>query len=228
MQFRVEKEMAEPVESWLNNNGYSVKREFSTAWGICDIVAAKPYKTHILHRIHYKQKKPLRSARKINILDVIPDKRTGESISFKNLSNNIKFYSCHDQLLRDLTELEKDNFIICTKQNHYQKLNGWLPLHKQILTVELKLNRISEAVFQAKNNLKFTSQSYVALPYSTSLKIANSSKANYFINAGIGLIGVLPSGCKVFIKATAPISESDSLIQTLYAERFWEVWLKGN
>lgn len=40
-QFDFEREMAQPVLNWLQQNRLEVKSEFSTPWGICDMVGVQ-------------------------------------------------------------------------------------------------------------------------------------------------------------------------------------------
>ncbi len=47
-----------------------------------------------------------------------------------------------------------DGFIVRTDTQALQKINGWMPLQKRLVAVELKLSRVEEAISQAVNNFR--------------------------------------------------------------------------
>ncbi|MEE9443227.1 MAG: hypothetical protein V3V99_11245 [candidate division Zixibacteria bacterium] len=228
MTFKKESEMLEPVLSWAHTRGFTTKTEFPTGWGICDVVAASPNKFSIKKRLKYNQKKPILSLQKIDLLYNIPDEENGHSISLKRLGRESKSHYPDIDLDFELTELTRQRYIVSPRAGYYQKRNGWQPLQKKLLAIEIKLNRIEEALFQAFNNLKFASESYVALPKQIASRIAKSKRLVDFVECGVGLISVNQNTCRVLRKSKSNNTILNSKVQMTYIERFWQDWLKDN
>jgi hypothetical protein len=228
MHFKYEADMTGPVLNWLRDQNLFIKTEFPTSWGICDIIAVDFNEKHLKIRHQLGQVKSINSVNQFSLIQHIPDIETGKSVTINKLkkleSDTYLSFDIKDQLHK----LIKGKFVISHKKGHYQKVNGWMPLFNKIIAIELKLNRINDAIFQASNNLKMATESYVALPHSVANRVNTSPKISHFINNGIGLIAVYPYKCEVLLKPHANIDNIDTAIQSLITERFWKMWLKGN
>src|ERR1700693_13036 len=79
--FRLENQMAPSVVGWMQDQGLTVKREFSVPWGICDLVGVKLSPKQVRRRLSLGQKLPVGTALRLHILFRIPDVETGSSIT---------------------------------------------------------------------------------------------------------------------------------------------------
>ena len=122
----------------------------------------------------------------------------------------------------ELARLIADGFIECARGGQLQKLSGWLPLQKQLVAVELKLSRIEEALRQAKSNLGFADESYVAVPSEVANRVEGKEiRSSQFREAGVGLISVSEKWCRVRIPAQKNHPWKNEAIQVYAVEKFW-------
>jgi hypothetical protein len=213
--------MAPPVVRWLTRSGLKVKREFTLPWGVCDLVGVKLDARKVKLRLSYGQTRAVGPVLRLLVLSRIPDCGSGKSIRFERLLRDLSHSVEPEVLSRELVTLMRDRFIKSTKRGSFQKLNGWAPLHFRIVAVELKLNRISEALGQAGSNRAFATDSYVALPMRRAVRVAHSERANSLVRRGIGLLGVSQRACFELIKPRTTKGISDEIVQSHVVERFW-------
>lgn len=228
MVFKLEAEMVMPVKNWMAKQGFMVKAEFATPWGICDLVGAKFNKNKVARRIAYGQRKSIGSLSKAILLNNIPDIDDNSPITTTKLCKLLEDYYPTEKIHADLDQLLKNKFIKSPMINYYHKLNGWMPIQKRLVTVELKLNRIQEALHQAYNHCLFADESYVALPHDTAKRIISGKKKDDFIMQGVGLIGAKKDGCEILIKSALSGDKIDRIIQSYLVDRFWMNYLRGN
>jgi hypothetical protein len=220
-EFRLEKQMASPVVDWLRRAGLAVKREFSLPWGICDFVGVKMNRARVRLRLQYGQKYPVGPALRLRILSEIPDHRSGRSITLGMLRERCLESFSDDFIMGELDRLIRLKFVTTSRNGRFQKVNGWAPLHVRIVAVELKLSRISEALAQASSNCAFATESYVALPIESGVRIANSRRAEEFVRMGIGLLGVSRESCSRLLPCHGRLADPDEILQAHCVERFW-------
>jgi hypothetical protein len=221
--FLRESEMATSVTRWMRRAGLHVKPEFVTPWGICDLAGLSFNSDHVAHRLSLQQRKTVSSIARAALLLNVPDVDQHKSISMGNLAR--KFSSTIDMegVTIEIERLIADGFVVRTSRGRLQKLNGWMPLQNRLVAVELKLNRIEEALAQARANLGFAEESYVAFPMPTARRIAGdpSPWSSYF-DRGIGLIGVLRRRCEVLVPyAPSTSSNYDPAVRLYCVEKFW-------
>jgi len=228
MTFEYENQMAEPAERWLCEQKLMVKREFPTPWGICDLVGCSLNQTRVRQRLSLKQTKPIRSQLRVHLLSLIPDKKDGKSVSVDDLHQEFEPYLDAERIERELLRLVKDRFVQSAGTDRIHKLKGWMPLHKRLVAVELKLARIDDALSQAINNLGFAQESYVGLPADRAKRLIDSSRRHDFEQKGIGILAVQRNGCKVILRAKKQNSISEKTVQTYSVERFWLPHLTSN
>ena len=219
--FRLEVEMTAPVMRWMLRRGLSVKSEFSLPWGICDLVGVKLDPRRVKRRLSYGQTRPVGPLLRLLILSKIPDCDSGKSIGLERLAGELSYNVETGSLLRELDALVRDKFVRNTKRGSFQKLNGWAPLHYRIVAVELKLNRVSEAMNQAVSNRTFATDSYVALPRTCALRVARSERATNLKRSGIGLLAVSHRACWELIPPSVSKGTFDEIVQSHVVERFW-------
>jgi hypothetical protein len=219
--FQLEAEMAPPVIRWLRRKGLQVKPEFTLPWGVCDLVGVKLDARKVKLRLSYGQTRPVGPVLRLLVLSRIPGCDSGKSICFANLLRDLSHNVEPELLSRELATLMRDRFIKRTQRGSFQKVNGWAPLHFRIVAVELKLNRITEAVGQAASNRAFATDSYVALPMRSAWRVAHSERAYSLLRRGIGLLGVSQRTCFELIKPITTKGISDEIVQSHVVERFW-------
>lgn len=219
--FEYESQMAKPADEWLRSQGMMTKKEFSMPWGICDLVGCSVNKAKARKRLSYGQKKSVSSQFRMIILSLIPDMDKGKSITRKKLHSYFTESFDPTRIDLEITRLIKDQFVIGSSQNRLQKQNGWMPLHKKILALELKLTRINDALHQAINNLEFADESYVGLPMQKAMQVVGGKKKTKFSRNGIGVLGISSQECKVLLKPDRTKATANEIIQAHCVERFW-------
>jgi hypothetical protein len=224
--FRLERQMALPTAQWMRRRGLTTKSEFSLPWGVCDLVGVKLDRSKMKRRLASGQKRAVGSFLRVMILSKIPDLDTGRSISISGLARQFKGEISTEVLAKELQRLSRDKFVRIPRRGFFQNVNGWAPLHREIVAVELKLARVSEAVNQAVSNREFATHSYVALPMSCALDFARSVRAEVLARNGIGLLGVSSVICREIIKPRMIKSAANPIVQTHVVERFWRT--RGN
>jgi len=227
MPFNYEHEMVKPAERWLRSEGLLVKREFPLPWGICDLVGCSFNKKNVKKRLALGQKKPIGSQLRVFLLSMIPDREEVNSITLQRLHHPLAGFIDQARIEIELERLQRDRFVVQTPRGAFQRVNGWLPLHKKLVAVELKLSRIEDALCQAVNNLGFADESYVGLPVAVATRLVKGHKRREFEERSVGILAVSPSGCKVVLKSASARAKPDEVTQTHCVERFWQSYLKG-
>lgn len=219
--FQRESEMSPIVARWLTSVGLQVRKEFVTPWGICDFVGLQFNKDRVAHRLRLKQLKPVSSITRAALLLQVPEIESSESITLNALIQAFTAMLPAQTVESEIERLICDRFIVRSGQD-LQKVNGWMPLQKRLIAIELKLARVDEALHQAKCNLGFAEESYVAFPMQTAISIANSRSkwADYF-SEGVGLIGVQKRHCKTLIPPGSGQQWVNPAVQLYCVEKFW-------
>jgi hypothetical protein len=214
--------MSQPVVRWLRSFGLVVKAEFAAPWGICDLVGLSFRQQSVKHRRRLRQTQPITSISRAAVLLRIPDVESGQSISLKALAKDYSSSMTRDEIEDHASRLIADGFVTRNTCGELQKRNGWFPMHKRLVAVELKLNRIEEVLFQAQNNLLFAQESYVALPKDVAVRVSER-RARWapFFDSGVGLLSVTKRSCNVLIRPTRQPLADDNLIQFCCVEKFW-------
>ena len=220
--------MFKPAEAWLKSKGLMVKREFPTPWGICDLVGCSFNKRNVTKRLRLGQKKPIGSHFRTMLLSHIPDENESKPIESSHLVGIFSEFFNKERIIYELNRLERDKFVQRTSSGSIYKLNGWMPLHRKIITLELKLSRIQDVLNQAISHLEFADESYVGLPMETARRIVKSDTVTLFIQNGIGIVGLCSKSYKVFRSPGNNRAKTDRVLQAHCAERFWRNYPKGN
>jgi len=229
MTFDYEHQMVKLAEHWLSSQGLATKREFSTPWGICDLVGCSMNDESAKQRLALGQRKPIGPQIRVMILSRIPDKTEDRSIGLRRLYREFSGFLNENRVALELDRLVKDKFVQITRAGFFKKLNGWMPLHKRLVALELKLTRINDALHQAISNLEFANESYVGIPLEIGKSLINSKKKAEFIHEGIGILGISKKRCKILLKPN-PTSkpQKNQIIQMHCVERFWRTRIKDN
>lgn len=228
MVFSYEREMLEPAARWLRDQGLMVKTEFPTPWGICDLVGCSLNKNRVRKRLNLRQTKPIGSLLRVHLLSLIPDEPDGRGIRIEDLHRVFGGYLDKERIGHEVARLVRDHFVEPTDFGTFYKVNGWMPLHKRLVAIELKLSRVDDAFRQAINNLGFADESYVAMPAQMARRLATHKTHARFKSKGIGLLAVDPGGCEVILKAVIRGARDDLVVQEHSVERFWLPHVRGS
>ena len=220
--FSKEADMSTSILRWMRRSGLIVKTEFASPWGICDFVGVRFNKAHVQHRLSLRQKKSVTSITRAALLLQVPDVEERRSISIDRLAKKFSNAIPRECLDRDIARLQSDGFLIQTKHGRLQKRNGWMPLQNRIVAVEAKMTRIEEALQQARANLGFAEESYVAFPLQLAKRIAaNPAPWTAYFSQGIGLIGVTTTRCESLIDSNKQELNHDPAVRLYCTEKFW-------
>jgi hypothetical protein len=219
--FQLESEMAPSVARWLSRAGMQVRPQFVTPWGICDLAAIEFRSEGIAQRVRLRQFKPVSSITRAAILLRVPDVDTSQSVSIHRLAKHFSTCISASVISAEVERLLADRFLIRTSRGKLQKINGWTPLHKRLVAIELKLNRIDEAFQQANRNLGFAEESYVAFPMALAMRLQNMDRWGDYFKNGVGLLGVTKRTSKVLVSARASNQSSASAVQVYCVDKFW-------
>jgi len=228
MQFEYEYQMVKSAEAWLKSKGLMVKREFPTPWGICDLVGCSFNKRNVNKRLRLGQKKPIGSHFRTMLLSHIPEENEACPIDPAHLIGIFSEFFDDERIALELERLERDKFIRKTNCDLFYKLNGWMPLHKRLVALELKLSRVQNVLCQAISNLDFANESYVGLPMETASRLVKSSAVSPFVEHGVGIVGLNEESYRVLRSAKHGVQRSDPILQAHCVERFWRHYSKGN
>lgn len=213
--------MATPVLEWLRRGELTVKTEFSIPWGICDMVGVRFHPCQVRLRLSYGQRQAVGPALRLHILSKIPDQESGAAVTFQRLHAESFVCLSPVRLQEELEHLVSGKFVASPCPGTYHRLNGWAPLHRRIVAVELKLSKVSQAVHQARANLAFATESYIALPMDRALRVADGRWGRAIKQIGVGLLGVSQTKCERFFRGSRIAEACDELLQAHCVERFW-------
>lgn len=219
MLFTREAEMTAPAQVWLEKQGLMVRQERPFSWGICDLVGLSFSKENVERRIRDRQMSAIGPKRRIRVLLAV----TEEVGTAEQIAHRFDGSLDHGTVVEELRILEARRLISQNGRGIYRTSYGWAPLFERIVSVELKLNRVSEAVFQARQNLVFASESYVGLPEDVASRVLASKRKEQFVESGVGLLAVGKSECRVVLSCGRSIVEPDQVLITSVIESYWSM-----
>jgi hypothetical protein len=226
--FKSEADMRKPVTRWMKSAGLSVKTEFITPWGICDLVGSNARRRSITTRLSLGQTRHISSLTRVAVFLSIPELGSDETSSVEKLSRTFRNVLPKETVISEVEKLVIDGFVCSVGRGRLQKLNGWVPLHRRLVAVELKLKRVEEAMWQACTNLNFAEESYVALPHALAVQVnENSNRWKEFFDYGVGLLAVKTTSCSL-IKKSQHTTIPDPILQFYCVEKFWRSFIKDN
>lgn len=220
--------MVKPVMQWMHSLGLTVKSEFITPWGICDLVGLSFKKGSVAQRRRLGQHEAISSISRAAIMLRIPDAETNHSITLARLVREFAPVILPETIIEETRRLEAAGFVRRVRGGQLQKLNGWAPLWKRFMAVELKLTRIEEAMSQAQNNLAFAAESYIALPEEVAIRVGEKRERwdGYFAS-GVGLLAVTHKSCRIVIQSRpCDLFNADQSVQFYCVEKFWRSYSK--
>jgi len=228
MEFRLEHEMLEPARHWLESCGMMTKAEFANPWGVCDLVGCSLSPQNVSHRLALRQRRPIGPALRIAVLTRIPDSETGRTVTLRRLEKDFGGLIGKGAIATEVDRLVSGRFVRVTARGSFQRLDGWFPLHERLVTVELKLSRISEVLRQAVANRELTHESYAAFPMSVAQRLLGRKDRARFDRVGVGILGLTKRSCRVLLEARRAGDLPDAVAQMHCVERFWRTRVRGN
>jgi len=226
LQFRSEQEMTDPAEAWLGSQGLMTDREFATPWGICDLVGCAIDPARAAKRIALGQTSILSSPLAAAILLEIPDVQAGTSIRTQTLLARLGAVHGEAAVTAQLERLKRNRFAHITSRGTLQRRNGWVPLRQRLVAVELKIDRVSDALHQATNNFWFADESYVGLPMRIAERLVGSQSAKEFRRARVGILGVGRRHCRLLLDSGSWNSARNPVLEMCFTDRFWRRYLQ--
>ena len=217
-----------PARRWLSEQGMMVKAEFTTPWGICDLVAVSLNEKRVRERLSLGQRNAVGPLIRVEILNAIPDAETNESTTVEAMMSNYRDILTAFQLREEIDKLIAGKFVKVGKQGALQKINGWAPLHRRVVALELKLTRVQDALAQATSHQAFADESYVGLPTRLAERTAASSRAAAFRSEGVGILSVGQRQCKVLLRPEGRHHPINPSMQMHCVERFWRTRIRDN
>lgn len=158
-----------------------VLSEFNARFGNVDIVQVVIKNSHLMS---YEQAKLLSIYRFSKVLSFLHKKAIRTFTYLRNCTD-------YDEktLSSILSKLIKANIITEVVTNRYIIAEDFQFPILQFTSYEAKLQNWKKAILQASINKKFSSYSYIVLPFELAKKL-EQKKLNYFLTYNVGLIGV--------------------------------------
>lgn len=216
--FRFERDMTPVVVAWLQSRGFHTKTEYPTGAGICDVVGIQFRVGHAKKRLSLRQRSSLGPPRRVALYAQLPSDR---GVMLRTLERLRPPDEPKEWLTEDLRKLVQHGFVKVIRNGVYRKIDGWVPLHKKIVAIELKLSRVGEAIYQAQYRQSFADESYIALPRETARALISSDARKKLLEMRIGLLAVSRDACTCLLRAHAQRTSIDTIDQMHCAERFW-------
>ena len=148
--FRYEYEMAGVTAEWLRSQDLSVRKEFATPAGICDFVGAALNPEMVEKRLRLRQWRAIGPVRRVALFNRIPQNK---AVTLRKLAREYAGFLDEDELVAELDRLVAYRFVHTPRRGLFRRIDGWVPLHRRIVAVELKLSRISDVLAQAATHL---------------------------------------------------------------------------
>jgi hypothetical protein len=222
----LESHLSGVVQRWVSSLGYIPIEEFSSPWGIADVVGIRPNIDRMLQRIRERHEEAIGDLRSILVLLAIPTMGSKRTVSLEELVAQYGELIGREVIERIVLKLSRKKIIGGTTQGRLYRIINWLPYHEEIISVELKLARVEEAIAQASRHKVITPNSYVGLPSDLAERLTFSQRRSDFESAGVGLLSVGNENCEVLIQPTHVTAQRERAYEIAAAENAWRFVLK--
>ena len=227
MIFKLEQEMVAPAVDWLAARDWNihVRHEFAMPWGICDLVGVSLNENKVRKRLANGQRQPLGPLARVAVYISLSDWR---STPLTVLCERFGSVLGETEFRQSIERLVENGYARLNRRGDaLTRINGWLPLHKKAIAIELKLSRVADALYQALANREFVDESYVGLPMDVAERAARSSICDEFRATGVGILSVSPDKCQRILRPSLP-PKPNPVAQLHCIERFWRSHVKGS
>jgi hypothetical protein len=184
------------LRNYFDSLGYITTTELSLGYGRADLVAFNIDTNRCKARLNNGQHRSLDKLKYYNLLRLIPEIESDESISLYNLSEHLKLSQSH---LRQnlLSFLIRFGYIIEVNHKRYAKVNGYIPIADEILAVEVKVSDWRRGAIQAKRYQVFANRVFLAISNYYAHRVDRSLLEDHNI-------GLLTVGHKIYEDLKAP------------------------
>ena len=164
-----EKFFVDNLERIFHKEGYCTGRELGAGYGVADLVLVTLNVKKCDIRKGHNQSKPLLNEAFFRALKYIPDIKQDKKtcpveldylVTKTGLSKSFLKYSL-------IKGLKDDGYIKEIGKNTYLKVNGWVPIAKEVIAIEAKIKDWKRGVLQASRYKSFADKVYLALPKET-------------------------------------------------------------
>jgi hypothetical protein len=177
------------LEALLKKEGFLTRRELGVGYGVADLVIVKKTKLDSAHcriRTNHKQFTSLLKEDYFKILKALPDeKHISKAVDFNYIVEKTGITKSHlkYQLIRKLIA---EGYIKTTDNQMYFKVDGWLPIAKEVIAIEAKLKDWKRGALQANRYKAFANKVFLAIPKET----AHLVDKEFLRKHNIGLISM--------------------------------------
>lgn len=169
-----EEDLVSMLERDYVKEGYLAKRELGVGYGIADLVLVKKDlvdSSNCSTRINYNQVSTIPNVDYFKILKKIPDIHSdGAPVSTSCIVEEVRLSKAFVQY-NALKYLTENKFVLEISKNRYYKVNGWLPIAREVVAVEVKLKDWRRGYRQANRYKSFAHKVFLALPSSEAKKV---------------------------------------------------------
>ncbi len=225
-ELRLESELESSAWRWLRGFADISVDQFQTPWGIADLFAVKCDFDRVLMRRDMGQNVASTNDQDVMVLLAIPELTSEERTDERRLAKKFSYLLGETKVRSIIAALRRRKLIKVDADGAICRNTPWLPFHKQMWAIELKLQRVDEALAQARRHLKITPYSYVGLPPQIAERTAISAKAEEFRESGVGLLSISATECSALIEPAGKNTCVDPVYAVAAAERCWGTYLK--
>lgn len=212
---------------WLASNGYYPFEEVTTSWGIVDLMGIRVNIDRVLQRVRAGHREVVGDFRSVLVLLSIPTEKSRRSVSIADLNQKYAELMGAPVIGRIIERLTRKRMVGINASGGLFRIIDSLPIHDELVCIELKLNRIDEVLTQARRHRVAATGSFVGLPSPLAEKVAVSSRKGEFQSAGVGLLSVSLEGCAILIPPGSTDKERDAAHGIALAEKGWSEILKA-
>ncbi|MEI7690563.1 MAG: hypothetical protein WCI63_02990 [bacterium] len=179
-----EEKFVKQLEKLFTAEGFLTRKEIGAGFGVADLVLVRINSDKISKRQKNKQFDPLFKESYFNILKALPDiDKTCRPIGIDKISakTGIGRAKLKNKLL---VELEGKGYVKKVDGELFFKINGWMPIAKEVIAIEAKLENWKRGLLQANRYKSFADKVYLAVPEG----IAHRVDKKFLNSQNIGLI----------------------------------------
>lgn len=173
------------VRGYYEASGAFVATERSLGWGRADLVAFRLDLDKCRARFENRQFRALDRADHYRVLRCIPDVQTGNQVSLAVLCGELGRSPSYVRGAL-VSFLERAGYIIRVRPAAYAKVNGFIPIAREVIAVEAKVADWRKGAIQAKRHRSFANRVYLAI----AAEYIHRVQLDVLRRHGIGLLSV--------------------------------------
>jgi hypothetical protein len=217
---RTEASMVSVLKHYLEDRDLFTVQEYNAGYGIADLVGFRISYENCNKRIANEQKSPLERLEFFKLLEALPDIESGLATTLSELSSVLPVSENRLQY-HWLKLLEELGYVKRLDNKEYVKINGFIPIVKEIVAIEAKLTDWKKGAVQAKRYKVFADRTYLAIHERAAHRVDTQLLAKH----GIGLLIVAERSVREEI-AAPKIGPRDPLRYYLAGELAWKIYYR--